>query len=369
MVDRATFPRDKACSEYMSPEGARHLSALGVLEAVEEQGGRQILGTTVHAPRGSSLTGLFARAGHAAFRASGLSVSRRLLDGALVEAAQRAGATILEGVTAIGVVRDGAAVGGLVVRDRDGAVRELRAPITVGADGLRSVVAREIGSRRPARLRRYAFVAHLSGVAGLGQTAELHVSARGYIGINPLGGGLANVALVVPHTEVEPSKGRAEPFFFERLGRFSGIGERLRSAIIEREVMVTGPFDAWSRRVTAPGALLLGDAADFFDPFTGEGICAAFRGAELAEPLIRAALERPGTGALAEYARRRRAAFLGKWVIERAIGYAMLAPGFFDRSVARLERRGLAHTLIGVTGDFVPPRAVLNPVFLSQVVF
>jgi predicted Zn-dependent protease len=45
--------------------------------------------------------------------------------------------------------------------------------------------------------------------------------------------------------------------------------------------------------------------------------------------------------------------------------YALL----FDRAVARLERRGLAHTLIGVTGDFVPPRAVLNPVFLSQVVF
>jgi hypothetical protein len=55
--------------------------------------------------------------------------------------------------------------------------------------------------------------------------------------------------------------------------------------------------------------------------------------------------------------------------VERVIGYAMLAPGLFDRAVGRMERRGLAHTLIGVTGDFVPPRAVLNPVFLSQVVF
>ena len=65
----------------------------------------------------------------------------------------------------------------------------------------------------------------------------------------------------------------------------------------------------------------------------------------------------------------RRRAFFGKWAVERAIGYAMLAPALFDRAVERLERRGLAHTLIGVTGDFVPPRAVLNPVFLSQVVF
>jgi hypothetical protein len=56
-------------------------------------------------------------------------------------------------------------------------------------------------------------------------------------------------------------------------------------------------------------------------------------------------------------------------MVERVIGYAMLAPALFDRAVARLERHGLAHTLIGVTGDFVPPRAVLNPVFLSRVMF
>jgi hypothetical protein len=83
-------------------------------------------------------------------------------------------------------------------------------------------------------------------------------------------------------------------------------------------------------------------------------------------------LSRPGplpAQALRSYVRARRRAFRGKWAVERVIGYAMLAPALFDRAVARLERHGLAHTLIGVTGDFVPPRAVLNPVFLSRVVF
>jgi hypothetical protein len=92
----------------------------------------------------------------------------------------------------------------------------------------------------------------------------------------------------------------------------------------------------------------------------------------MAAAAVREALARPGPVTrpmLQPYQAARRRAFLGKWVVERAIGYAMLAPRFFDRAVERLERRGLAHTLIGVTGDFVPPRAVLNPVFLSQVVF
>ena len=371
-VDRAEFPRDKVCSEYMSPEGVRHLAALGVLEQVERQGGQPIRGTMVHAPRGSHLTGIFARAGHTPFRATGLSVARRILDQALVDAARRAGAELLERTAVQGVLREGPGVAGLLVRDATGATRELRARLTVGADGLRSLLARALGSQRNGPLRRYALVAHVADVTGLADTAELHVTARGYVGLNPLGGGIANVALVLPHERIRAARGRVNEFFFEELARFSGVGSRVSRRNLVREVMVTGPFAAWSTQVTAAGALLVGDAADFFDPFTGEGICAALRGAELVESAVLEPLSRPGpvsAAALRPYLRARRRAFLGKWAVERVIGYAMLAPAFFDRAVARLERHGLAHTLIGVTGDFVPPRAVLNPLFLSRVMF
>jgi hypothetical protein len=50
------------------------------------------------------------------------------------------------------------------------------------------------------------------------------------------------------------------------------------------------------------------------------------------------------------------------------IGYGMLAPALFDRAVSRLGQRGsMAHTLIGVTADFVPASRVLNPLFLSRM--
>jgi hypothetical protein len=50
------------------------------------------------------------------------------------------------------------------------------------------------------------------------------------------------------------------------------------------------------------------------------------------------------------------------------IGYGMMAPALFDRAVSRLGRtESMAHTLIGVTADFVPATRVLNPLFLSRM--
>jgi menaquinone-9 beta-reductase len=141
---------------------------------------------------------------------------------------------------------------------------------------------------------------------------------------------------------------------------------------VVREVMITGPFDAQVRRSIADGLLLVGDAADFFDPFTGEGICTALAGAELASRVLLEALDRSGpvdADRLRRYRTLRRRAFLGKWLVERLIGYAMLAPRLFDRAVNRLDRRGLADTLIGVTGDFVSPWKVLHPAFLTRMLW
>jgi flavin-dependent dehydrogenase len=371
-VDRAAFPRDKACSEYMSPEAVRILSRIGVVEALERAGAFALEGMRVTAHGGATAHGKFALASYRPFRSTGLSVSRRILDHQLVVAAREAGATIMERACVEELLYEAGAVAGAVIRDRAGDRHSVRARLTVGADGLRSIVARRIGRRTHGSPRRVAFVAHVAGVQGMGPSAELHFGRSGYVGLNQIGHDQTNVALVVPAERAAMARGKVEGFFAEMLGDFPGIRARVEAGKVVRPILTTGPFAARSGRVVAPGALLVGDAADFFDPSSGDGIHAALRGAELVAETATEALRRPGpitVDHLVEYRRMRRRAFTGKWLAERMIGYAICFPRFFDRIVARLGRReGMAHTAIGVAGGFVPIREVLNPIFLARMV-
>ena len=381
LIDRDHFPRDKPCSEYMSPETVRQLDALGVLDAIDQASGAALDGTRVVGPRGSALVGTFAKAGGTPFRATGIGLKRTILDAILLDTARDAGVQVHEGITARELTRDTAgAICGVRGTDAHGEPFAIDGRVVVGADGISSMVARRAGLHRRGRLRRVAFVAHVAGVDGVSATTELHVGRHGYIGINALGNGVANVAVVVPAEIAGAARGDATGFFWKQIANFPAIRDRFaasssrlatRDSRLVRDVMVTGPFDAMSRRSTIDGALLVGDAADFFDPFTGEGICSALRGAALAAETLDEALQRSGpitAHRLRGYRAARRRAFLGKWIVERMIGYGMLAPALFDRAIERLDRRGMADTLIGVTGHFVSPWRVINPVFLARMV-
>jgi len=370
LVDRATFPRDKACSESLSPEAGRILEALGVLATVQADAAR-LRGMTVVGPGGVAFTGRFAGARpHRGFRDWGLALPRRDLDAALVAAATARGARLLEGIRVEGIDGGAARARTVHLRDRSGRADTLTARLVVGADGIQSRIATRLGLARRGRLRRVAFVTHATGVPGMTEFGEMHVGRGVYAGLAPVGRGLTNVAVVMD--AAAPIGGRTPRERFDAgLARVPAVAERVRGVSWVGPVLGAGPFAHRTARATADRAALVGDAADFYDPFTGEGIYAALRGAELLVSEIGGLLERDqlSADALVVYDAARRREFGGKWLIERAIAWAIARPALLDRVAQRLARRpGLADLLVGVTGDFVPPRTVLRPSYLLRLV-
>src|SRR5437899_3362598 len=230
LMDRARFPRDKACSEYLSPATTEILERLGggILDAVEGAAHAKLYGMKVVAPCGAAMYGRF-RGGP---RPYSFALPRTAFDTILVAAAARAGAVVREGISVENLVSDCGAVSGVVGRSGNGKRETYPSRVVVGADGLRSVVARRLGLVRSSPPRRVAFSAHVADVAGIDGVGELHVGERGYVGLGPVGGGITTVALVLPLANVRGGgrgggRGRGRGVrrsFFAVLEPFPGLG-------------------------------------------------------------------------------------------------------------------------------------------------
>jgi len=374
VADRAHFPRTKPCAEYLSPQASRILAELGALGRVEQSGAATLAGVRVRAPNGAVIAGDFiASHGFRAYRDRGLSVQREVLDAILIACAREAGARVREGVRITDLTRDASGRASGATALVDGAFTPLRARIVVGADGLRSVIARRAGLAHVQRWpRRLALVTHYRGVGEVGEHGEMHVERDGYVGIADVGHGLTTVALVVPTLRSREIAGDRAGFLERWLRAHSHLAKRFARAERATPVLATGPFASHSRRAWAPGLALVGDAADFFDPFTGEGIYAALRGGELLAEAIRESLTASTAAAsdraLSSYDAQRRREFRGKWIVERVIGAVVGSSPLINRAARRLAaQKDLADLLIGVTGNFVPPSEVIRAGYLWKV--
>jgi flavin-dependent dehydrogenase len=268
-------------------------------------------------------------------------------------------------------IRDGRP-GGLILRERDGSVKEVRARMIVGADGVHSAVVRSLGLSAPLRWpQNLGLVAHYGGYQGLEAHGEMHVSPHGYAGLAPLAGGLLNVGLVMPLKRAKVSGHLPAAERFERFaGSFPGVAAILRGARRVSSIRGVGPIGARVRRTSGAGYLLVGDAAGFFDPFTGEGVHRALRGAELAAEVAVDALERDDLTAasLAHYSRLRHTEFASKEWVCRLVQLFVGLPSAMDYVAARLAARTWPRqVLTGVLGDYADPRLALSPTYLWSV--
>ena len=302
---------------------------------------------------------------------------RSSLDPALEELARAAGATVRRGAAVTDVDLDPSGPATL----RLGAER-IRARVVVGADGAHSLVARAADVARSARLPpRVGLTWHVAdprpAPAEDGRRdARLVVIRDGYVGLAPVPGGRVNVGIVL---------GMSWRDALARDGAAATAGRALRmippahddpvdwaAATACDRIAGASPLGSRVTRRAGPGWFLVGDAAGFLDPFTGEGIHRTLVSTELAAAAIHATL-RGGDPtrrlrAADAYDRSMRRRFATKDAVSWLVQSFLARPRLFEYAARRLAARPDVRATMGlVMGDLVPASRGLDPRFLGAL--
>lgn len=281
VLERERPGSDTVSTHALMRAGVLQLSRWGVLPDLLAAGTPAIRSTDFHYGDGGTT--------HVSLRSSpgvdALYAPRRhLLDRVLAEAAAAAGADVVHGTHVVGLLgdADGRVRGARVVT---GAGREVpvRAGLTIGADGVGSLVAREVGAPIVSRGRTasgilYRYVGGLPGdgyVWGYGDGA-----AAGLIPTNA--GETCVFVSTTPRRMKALRRGGAEAAYRKLLDAVPApLSEAVRAGGAAGRLHGWRGVPGYVRRSSGPGWALVGDAGYFKDPITTHGITDALRDAEL----------------------------------------------------------------------------------------
>ena len=382
VLERAPRWHWRAGGVFASPAALAALRRTGLGDEVLRTVARPVPAMRVETPAGTSFRLEY---GADAGGEPAVGFDRSALDPALLDLAGSNGAEVRRGAT---VVDADVRTGTLTVRGDDGTTNRVRAAIVVGADGLRSMVARAAGVGRPVWLEtRVGLTYHLEERDGAApRDARMRVLRDGYIGIAPVPGGRVNVGIVLGASW--------------RPGLAHGGAEAVARSIVERIPPTSDDSATWrfgrrcdsiegawplGHRVTrraggdggrgaggagrraGAGWLLVGDAAGFLDPFTGEGLHRALVSAELAARAILAGEARRHE-AFAAYDRQMRRRFLAKDAVSWLVQAFLAQPSVFEYAARRVADRPAVRATMGlVMGDLVPAGRALDPRYLAAL--
>jgi flavin-dependent dehydrogenase len=291
LIDRARFPRRKACGEGVFPAGVAELEKLGVLAAVQGQAAElnsirfEGYGRAAAAPLGRPTR-------------RGLGLSRLLLDAALVSAAGSAGVDV-ESCRVKKLLGGEKGYRGIATSEG-----EVEARVIVGADGLNSRLRREAGLHAGRHRRRFGISAHVLLRESAGSAVHVYFEPGAEIYLTPTGDRSANIAVLTGQNGIHRVGGHLGEAFAAAVAHHPALQAGFELC---DEPMAAGPFPAACSRAWNRNLVLTGDAAGFFDGISGEGVSLALASAQLCATAVQGYLVSGDEGAFVAYDRERRA--------------------------------------------------------------
>jgi flavin-dependent dehydrogenase len=365
VLERSAEPRWRACGVFSSPASVAALRRLGLEERQLRKLTRTIPAMRVETPDGTQFRLTYGDDG--SLRAPAVGWDRPALDGALLELARATGATIHTATTVLGV-----RAGRVAVRGPAGEI-EIDTRLVVGADGIRSTVARSFDVARQTWLGdRVGLTFHVADPRpDEPRDARMVLFADGYVGLAPVPGRRVNVGIVLGGAWA--ARLRADGAERMVAAVLAAIPPAADDPVDWRSAERCDPIEGAApiaHRVAkrhGTGWLLVGDAAGFLDPFTGEGLNRALVSARLAAVAVDRHLHGDPDG-LSAYDRAMSVRFRAKDAVSLLVQAFFGQPVLFEFAARRLaSRAGVRETMGLVMGDLVPASQALDPRFVTAL--
>jgi len=287
LAEQKTFPRQKLCGEFISPECVIHFERLGVAAQMLSADPTRLTETIFYSRAGRkvSVPSTWFGTGGAA-----LGLSRAEMDERLLRRAAEVGVTVLEDAPVVDLVFENEAVCGVDLKN-NGTKISYRAPLTIDATGRIRALARCVKRQEKRdlwqRASLVAFKAHFEETRVASGACEIYFYRGGYGGLSNIEGGLSNLCFIASARDVRACGADANRAMREIVCENVRAAEALADAQI-RSPWLAVSLDGFGRRKLAPakGLIAVGDAASFIDPFTGSGMLMALESGELAARVI-----------------------------------------------------------------------------------
>ncbi|MGQ5580156.1 NAD(P)/FAD-dependent oxidoreductase [Streptomyces sp. ECR3.8] len=282
LLEKARFPQDTLSSHYLHMQGVALLNRWGLLEKVRDTGCTPITRESYEAP-GVRIDGF-------SLPIDGLTTTyaprRYVLDPLLAQGAVAAGVEFREGCAVNDLVWEDDRVVGVRYTTPGGAEATDRARLVVGADGMRSTVARKVGAPKVVEHMRATCV-YYSYWAGVPSIFELYERPGRWVAAIPTNDDLKLIMTYFPQGEYNDIRKAVEPAYLEAVRTTApDLYERMQGGERAEQMYGTGHQENFFRKAYGPGWVLVGDAVTHKDSITARGITEAWVQAQSLTDLI-----------------------------------------------------------------------------------
>jgi geranylgeranyl reductase family protein len=300
IIDKASFPRDKICGDALSGKVVDVLKRLNpvVLEEVYNTPAKFLgsYGVKFGAPNGNTVDVPFKTNLASLSNAPGFLSRRIHFDNFLFQKIDRNVATVLENCSLKEIRYEDDGI--YCTAEKDGKTVHLHSNLIIGAEGDRSIVAKQLSKiRKENKYYCAGLRAYYTGVKNMHEKnfIELHFLKEllpGYLWVFPLPDGGANVGVGMLSSVVSRKKINLKQVMLDSLKNNSILKDRFADAILTSDIKGWGlPLGSKKRKISGKRFLLTGDAASLIDPFTGEGISNAMTSGMLAAAQVKRSVE------------------------------------------------------------------------------